>query len=72
MKTTVVLVGWLPGLRTIALMDLIRTMCGPGLAKAKAEVEALVDRQPQSFTFASAEAAEEFRRQAIALGAVAE
>ena len=44
--------------------------CGVGLIAAKTHVDELVGGEPQSFSFADVELAQEFEREALRLGAL--
>ena len=68
--TMVVLRGWKQGIQTISLMRLIMAKCGVGLIAAKTHVDELVGGEPQSFSFADVELAQEFEREALRLGAL--
>jgi hypothetical protein len=68
--TIVSLVGWKPGLPTIALTKLIRARTGLGLSATKHCTDRLLDGQIVAIELPSPDAAREFAAAARQIGAV--
>ena len=66
------LIGWIPGIKTISLVQLITLRCGLGLIQAKTGVDSLINGIPQEFNFKNDELAMQFKEEAAALGAIAQ
>ena len=67
---TVTISDWSVGFRKIEFNDLLREFAGCGLAEAKRAVDRLLDHEPLVIEIPDDEAAEEFVRRAIEIGAV--
>lgn len=68
---TVRLVGWREGLKAVSLIQAVRDCSTGSLAKAKRDVDELLDGKEVVLSFASDARANEFRILAEQLGAVA-
>ena len=66
--TTLHLVGWQKGLKTVSLIAAIRRSSGLSLFEAKRAVERLLDGERIELIFATEVAAKEFQREATGLG----
>lgn len=66
------LTGWRPGIKTISLIDLLRSVTSMSLTAAKQTVDGILDGQTHAVSFSSVEDAIAFRSAAEGLGALTE
>jgi|EndMetStandDraft_4_1072995.scaffolds.fasta_scaffold295415_2 hypothetical protein len=68
--TTLTMISWKKGLKTVSLIEAVKQHSTGSLIRAKAEVERLLAGQPVTLEFASESAMNEFRRKAEEFGAI--
>jgi ribosomal protein L7/L12 len=68
--TELIIKGWKPGLKTISLMDALRTHCGMGLKEAKTAVDGLLDGREIRLSRLADDTANNLRREIESLGVI--
>ena len=65
---TLTMVGWRPGLKTVTLIELLRSRGGMGLREAKSSAEQLLSGQAVSVSFCDETQREAFRHAVEEIG----